>query len=170
MGGRAKCRTVRSSSRKCLDHILSNPSTQTLMFPGRTSLLFLCSMLCEIEQRSCRHRSPWVYFYDPPSGTHYSSWGWVALYLYLHLTPDLLESWLWSHNSAPPVSPKSHDVMLENQVIWTWNVTIFIWPTDYLRTKWTFLSDGLKVPAKNWNTLVLKFFLESFPEKLTHHV
>jgi hypothetical protein len=39
MGGRAKCRTARSSSRKCLDHMTSNPSTQTLMFPGRGSPL-----------------------------------------------------------------------------------------------------------------------------------
>jgi hypothetical protein len=37
LGGRAKCRTVRSSSRKCLDHMTSNPSPQTLIFPGRVN-------------------------------------------------------------------------------------------------------------------------------------
>jgi hypothetical protein len=35
MGGQVKCRTARSSRRKCLDHMSSNPSTQRLMFPGR---------------------------------------------------------------------------------------------------------------------------------------
>ncbi len=39
MGGHAKCRTARSSSRKCLDHMTSKPSTQTLMFPVRASPL-----------------------------------------------------------------------------------------------------------------------------------
>ncbi len=39
MGGQVKCRTVRSSRRKCLDHMSSKPSTQTLMFPGRASPL-----------------------------------------------------------------------------------------------------------------------------------
>jgi hypothetical protein len=39
MGGQAKCRTARSSSRKGLDHMASKPSTQTLMFPGRTNPL-----------------------------------------------------------------------------------------------------------------------------------
>ena len=35
----AKCRTARSSSRKCLDHMASKPSTQTLMFPGRATVM-----------------------------------------------------------------------------------------------------------------------------------
>jgi hypothetical protein len=39
MGGRAKCRTARSSSRKCLDHMASRSSTQTLMFPERATPL-----------------------------------------------------------------------------------------------------------------------------------
>ncbi len=39
MGGQAKCRTARSSNRKCLDHMTSKSSTQTLMFPGRSSRL-----------------------------------------------------------------------------------------------------------------------------------
>ena len=33
-GCRVKCRTARSSIRKCLDHMSWKPSTQTLMFPG----------------------------------------------------------------------------------------------------------------------------------------
>jgi hypothetical protein len=39
IGGREKCRTSRSSIRKCLDHMTSKPSTQTLMFPERASPL-----------------------------------------------------------------------------------------------------------------------------------
>ncbi len=54
--------------------------------------VFLSCTLCEITQRSCRDGSPWVYFYDPPSGARYSSRGWVGLQLQLHLTPGLLDS------------------------------------------------------------------------------
>ncbi len=40
LGGRVKCRKTRSSSRKCLDHMSSKSSTQTLMFPGRVNPLW----------------------------------------------------------------------------------------------------------------------------------
>jgi hypothetical protein len=49
--------------------------------------VFLWWILCEITQRLSCDRSPWFYLYDPRSGTHYSTSGWVILDLQLHLTP-----------------------------------------------------------------------------------
>jgi ABC-type Fe3+ transport system permease subunit len=57
----------------------------------KVCVMMYCS-LCEIAQRSCRDRFPWAYFYDPPSGAHYSSWGWVDLQVQRHLTPGILDS------------------------------------------------------------------------------
>ena len=54
--------------------------------------VFLCCILCEVGRRWSWDRSTWSYLYDPRSGVHLSSSGWIVLDLEMHLTPVLLDS------------------------------------------------------------------------------
>ncbi len=53
-------------------------------------------------------------------------------------------SWLWSHNSSPPLSPKPHCAMLENQVIWLYDLGFCFWTLDGIHRKIVFFGDDLK--------------------------
>jgi hypothetical protein len=54
-------------------------------------------------------------------------------------------SWLWSHNSSPPLFPEPHCAMLENQVIWLYDLGFCFWALDGLRRKIVFF--GLTIPG-----------------------
>ncbi len=71
-------------------------------------------------------------------------------------------SWLWSHNSSPPLSPKTHCVMLENQVIWLYDLGFCFWALDGLRRKIVFFGDDLKVVADKFKSPGTKNLWESF--------
>jgi hypothetical protein len=71
-------------------------------------------------------------------------------------------SWLWSHNSSPPLSPKPHCAMLENQVIWLYDLGFCFWALDGLRRKIVFFGDDLKAVADKFKSPGTKNLWESF--------
>jgi len=71
-------------------------------------------------------------------------------------------SWLWSHNSSPPLSPKTHCVMLENQVIWLHDLGFCIWDLDGLRRKIACFDKDLKAVPDKFKSPGTKNLCESF--------
>ncbi len=71
-------------------------------------------------------------------------------------------SWLWHHNSSPPLSPKPHCAMLENQVIWLYDLGFCFWGLDSLRTKIAFFGRDLKAVAYKFKSPGTTNLYESF--------